>query len=77
MFFVRATRRLGEKLDQILEMVATCAVAVAKSKIAKISTSKINLKVPNIYIKPPFKPKNTCNKPVFKTDHLGENVKNC
>jgi hypothetical protein len=51
------------------------AKTVAKPKIAKISTSKLNLKVQNIYIKPLLKPKYTWNKPYFKTDYLGENVK--
>ncbi len=34
------------------------AKTVAKPTIAKISTSKLNLKVQNIYIKPLLKPKN-------------------
>jgi hypothetical protein len=32
-------------------------------------------KVQNIYIKPHLKPKNTCNKPYFKTTYFGENIK--
>jgi len=42
------TKRLG-KNDQILEKVAK---KVAKPKIAKMSTLKLNLKVQNIYVQP-------------------------
>jgi hypothetical protein len=49
---VKATRRL-EKIAQILEKVAK---TVAKPKNAKISPSKVNLKVLNIYNKPLLKP---------------------
>jgi len=41
---------------------------------AKISLSKLNLKVQNIF-KPLLKPKNTCNKPYFNTADLGQNIK--
>jgi hypothetical protein len=41
------------------------AKAVAKSKNAKISLSKLNLKVQNIYIKPLLNSCNTNNKPYF------------
>ncbi len=44
----RVTRRLENKFAQILEKVAE---TVVKSEIVKISTSKLNLKVQNIYIK--------------------------
>ena len=67
------TRRLGGKICLILEKVAK---TVAKAKVANISTSKLNLKAQNIYIKPLLKPKNTCNKPYFETAYLGKNVKN-
>jgi hypothetical protein len=48
----RVTRRLG-KIAQILEKVAK---TVAKPKMAKISSSKVNLRVQNIYINPLLKP---------------------
>jgi hypothetical protein len=51
------------------------AKTVAKPKIAKRFTSKLNLRVQNIYIKPLLKPKNTCNKLYFETNYFGENVK--
>ncbi len=46
-------------------------------KVAKTDTKpkNANLKVQNINIKPLFNPKNTCNKPGFKTVLLGKNVK--
>jgi hypothetical protein len=66
----RVTRRL-EKFTQILLKKSS-----QNSCQAKISPSKLNLKVQNIYIfKPLLKPKNTCNKPYFKTGLLGKNVK--
>jgi hypothetical protein len=43
---------------------------------AKISTTKLNLKAQNIFIKPLLKPKNTNNKPHFEIAYLGENVFN-
>jgi hypothetical protein len=42
-----------------------------QTKKAKKSTSKLNLKVQNIYIKPLLKPS-----PCFETAHLGKYVKN-
>jgi hypothetical protein len=45
-------------------------------KTAKILASNLNLKVQNIYMKPPFKPYNIYNKPCFETAYLGKNVKN-
>jgi hypothetical protein len=45
---------------------------VAKPKIRNIYRKKVQ----SIYIKPLLKPKNTCNKPYFKTAYFGENVKN-
>jgi hypothetical protein len=45
-------------------------------KKAKISTTKLNLKVQNIYIKPLLKPQNTYNKLCFETAYLGKNVIN-
>jgi hypothetical protein len=58
-----------KKIAQILGKVAKTGV---KTKITKISTSKLNLKVQNIYIEPLLKPKNTCNKSYFETTYLGE-----
>jgi hypothetical protein len=49
------------------------AQQVAKWKKAKISTTKINLKAQNIYIKPLLKTSNTYNKPCLETAYLGEN----
>jgi len=49
---------------------------VAKWKKAKISTTKINLKTQNIYIKPLLKTSNAYNKPCLETAYLGENVIN-
>jgi hypothetical protein len=46
------TRRLDKQFTQILEKVAQ---TIAKSRNAKISSSKLNLKVQNIFIKPPSK----------------------
>jgi hypothetical protein len=46
-----------------------------QKKNAKISTSKFNLKVQNIYIKPLLELKNTYNKPCLKSAYLRENVK--
>jgi len=42
-------------------------------KNAKMSTSKFNLKVSNVCIKPHLKPQNTLNKPCVETANLGEN----
>ncbi len=70
--FCTVTRRL-EKNRQIFQRIAQ---KVTKSKKAKIFTTKFNLKVQNIYIKPIFKPKNTYNKPSFETAYLGKNVIN-
>jgi hypothetical protein len=42
----------------------------------KISTTKLNLKTRNIYIKPLLKLQNTYNKPCFETAYLGKNVIN-
>ncbi len=58
-----------KKFAQISEKVAK---TVAKSPNDKISTSELDLKVQNIYIKPLLKPKNTYNKPFFETAHLCE-----
>jgi len=43
------TGSLGKKIAQTLDKVAK---TVAKQKIANISTSKLNLKVKDIYINP-------------------------
>jgi len=40
---------------------------------ATVSTSKLNLEVQNVYIKPHLKPLNTYNKPLVETSCLGEN----
>ncbi len=58
---------------QIFQRIAQ---KVAKSKKAKISTTKLNLKIQNIYIKPLLKPENTHNKPCFESAYLGKNVIN-
>jgi hypothetical protein len=49
---------------------------LSSQKKAKISTTKLNLKAPNIYIKPLLKPYNMRNKPCFETAYLGKNVIN-
>jgi len=46
-------QKIGKKFTQVLEKVAQ---TVAKPKIAKISTSKLNLKIQNIFLKN----ENTC-----------------
>jgi hypothetical protein len=46
------------------------------AKKAEISTTKLNLKAQNIYIKPLLKHKNTYNKPCFGSANFGENVVN-
>jgi hypothetical protein len=43
-------------------------------KNAKISTSKLILKVKNIYIKPLLEPYKTHNNPCFKTGYFGKNA---
>jgi hypothetical protein len=57
----RATRRL-KKICQIFQRKAQ---KVARSKKAKISTTKLNLKA-----------QNTCIKPCFETAYLSKNVIN-
>ena len=52
----RVTRWL-EKIGQIFQRIAQ---KVAKSKKVKISTTKLNLKVQNIYINPLLKPTLKC-----------------
>jgi hypothetical protein len=47
------------------------AQTVAKPKIAKISTSKLNLKIQNIFLKN----ENTCKNATLLLLYLGENVK--
>jgi len=54
----------------------SCQNSLQAKKNAKISTTKLNLKAQNIYIKPLLKPSNTCNKPCSETAYLGENVIN-
>jgi hypothetical protein len=58
----RVTRRLGKKFTQILEKVAK---TVNKPKNAKISSSKLNLKVQNKNIKLLLNSSNTYNKSYF------------
>jgi hypothetical protein len=66
--FIGGGQKIGKQFAQILVKVA--------QTVAKISSSKLNLKVQNIYIKPLLKLKNTCkNKPYFKTAYVGENEK--
>ncbi len=64
----RATRRF--------EIFQKVVQTVSKPKKAKISTTKLNLKVQNTYNKPLLKPLNTHNKPCFETAFLGKNVIN-
>ncbi len=52
------------------------AQTISKQIKAKISTTKLNLKAQNIYIKPLLKPYNTYDKPCLGTAYLGENVTN-
>jgi hypothetical protein len=47
------------------------AQKIAKSKKTKISTTKLNLKTQNNYVKPLLKPQNTYNKPCYETAFLG------
>jgi hypothetical protein len=61
-------RKNAQYLDKV-------AKTVGKTKKAKISTSKLNFKVQNIYIKPILKPEDTYNKPCFETAYLGLCVK--
>jgi hypothetical protein len=49
----------------------------SKQKKAKMYTSKFNLKVQNIYIKPLLELKNTYNKLCLESAYLRENVKKC
>ncbi len=63
------TRRLKNR--QIFQRMAK---KLPSQKRAKISTTKLNLKTQNIYIKPLLKPYNTYNKPCFETAYLGKNV---
>jgi hypothetical protein len=62
-------------LEQYYPTFEKVAKSVAKWKYSKISTSKLNLKVQNIYIKPLSKLKNTTSKTSFETAYLGEDVK--
>ncbi len=55
-------QKIGKKFTQILEKVAK---TVAKQKNAEMYTSKLNLEVQNIYIKPLLNPLITCNKSCF------------
>ncbi len=69
---IRVTRRFEKKLPFFQKI----AQKVAKSKKAKISTTKLNLKAQNIYNKPLLKPPNTYNKACFESTYLGENLIN-
>jgi hypothetical protein len=62
--WAQGDQKIGGKICLILEKVSK---TVALTKVANISTSKLNLKAQNIYIKPLLKPNDTCNKPYFKT----------
>jgi hypothetical protein len=62
------TRRL-EKNCQIFQRIAQKS---SSQKKPKISTTKLNLKTQNIYIKPHLKPL----KPCFETVYLGKKVIN-
>jgi hypothetical protein len=65
-----------KKMCKKLPIFQKVAQTVSKPKNAKISTTKLNLKDQNIYIKPLLKPWNTYNKPCSETAYLGENVIN-
>jgi hypothetical protein len=56
-------QKIGKKFTQILEKVAK---TVAKQTNAEMSTSKLNLEVQNIYIKPLSNPLITRNKSCFE-----------
>jgi hypothetical protein len=72
--FQQGDQKFWKKFTKILEKVAN---TIAKPQTTKMSTSNLNLKVQNIYIKPLLRLKNTCNKPYFKTAYFGENVSKC
>jgi len=63
--FQRGTQgdqKISNKIAQIMEKEAQ---TVAKPKNIKISSSKVNMKVPNIFIKPLLNSQNTNNKSKF------------
>jgi hypothetical protein len=66
------TRRF-EKISPFLEKWPKQS---PRQKNAKIETSKCNLKVRMINIKPLRKPYNAYNKSCFENTYLGKNVKN-
>ncbi len=69
----QSDQTIRKKIHQIFQRIAQ---KVTKSKKAKISTTKLNLKTQKIYIKPPLKPSNTYKKTGFETAYLGTNVIN-
>ncbi len=60
-----------DKKKIIRQNLQRIAQKVAKSKKAKISPTKFNLKTQNMYIKLFLKPKKTYNKPCFETAYSG------
>jgi len=68
----RVTRRFEKNSPNFSKVAET----VLKAKKVKIPTTKLNLKAPNIYIKPLLKPLNTYNKLYFETAHLVEYIIN-
>jgi hypothetical protein len=62
-------------LKKFAQFFKKVAPKVSKAKKAKISTTELNLKAQNIYIKPLFKTY-TYSKPCFETTYLGESVIN-
>jgi hypothetical protein len=64
-FFSRGRGFTVPRVTRRLEKMPKIAQNVAKSKKAKISTTKLYLKAQNIYIKLLLKTQNTYNKPFF------------
>jgi hypothetical protein len=73
--FIKLQAGWTEDLKKICPIFLKVVQKVSKAKKAKISTTELNLKAQNIYIKPLFKPY-TYSKPCFETTYLGESVIN-
>jgi hypothetical protein len=71
MYKIYCSHQGDQKIRKKHQFFQRIAQKVAMSKKTKISTTKLNLKVQNIYFKPLLKPKNTYNKPCFETAYLG------
>jgi hypothetical protein len=63
---IQVDQKIGKNCPKLRKLATT----IAKPTIAKISTSKLNLKVQNIYKKTLLKPKYTWNNPYFKTAYF-------